>query len=135
MAPRARFELATLRLTAECSTVELPGSCATPLFSFYYSHRNHATSTAGELRNATVFILLQPSKSRHFNRWFQLTSNIVICRTSLVKPRNRMTDSQGFSGGVLRKTHDHSAPHRMLFSYAKMKLSAAEIWDSLLVAT
>jgi hypothetical protein len=26
MAPRARFELATLRLTAECSTVELPGS-------------------------------------------------------------------------------------------------------------
>src|SRR3989449_11252334 len=29
MAPRARFELATLRLTAECSTVELPGSRAT----------------------------------------------------------------------------------------------------------
>src|ERR1700756_560171 len=27
MAPRARFELATLRLTAECSTVELPGNC------------------------------------------------------------------------------------------------------------
>jgi hypothetical protein len=26
LAPRARFELATLRLTAECSTVELPGS-------------------------------------------------------------------------------------------------------------
>jgi hypothetical protein len=26
VAPRARFELATLRLTAECSTVELPGS-------------------------------------------------------------------------------------------------------------
>ena len=25
LAPRARFELATLRLTAECSTVELPG--------------------------------------------------------------------------------------------------------------
>jgi hypothetical protein len=25
VAPRARFELATLRLTAECSTVELPG--------------------------------------------------------------------------------------------------------------
>src|ERR1700674_3088627 len=36
MAPRARFELATLRLTAECSTVELPGNRATPLFSFYY---------------------------------------------------------------------------------------------------
>src|SRR5713101_2071184 len=29
LAPRARFELATLRLTAECSTVELPGSRAT----------------------------------------------------------------------------------------------------------
>src|SRR5579864_3275813 len=28
MAPRARFELATLRLTAECSTVELPGNGA-----------------------------------------------------------------------------------------------------------
>jgi hypothetical protein len=28
MAPRARFELATLRLTAECSTVELPGNWA-----------------------------------------------------------------------------------------------------------
>src|SRR5215831_7405355 len=28
LAPRARFELATLRLTAECSTVELPGICA-----------------------------------------------------------------------------------------------------------
>ena len=26
VAPRARFELATLRLTAECSTIELPGS-------------------------------------------------------------------------------------------------------------
>ena len=28
LAPRARFELATLRLTAECSTVELPGNGA-----------------------------------------------------------------------------------------------------------
>jgi hypothetical protein len=26
VAPRARFELATLRLTAECSTIELPGN-------------------------------------------------------------------------------------------------------------
>jgi hypothetical protein len=33
LAPRARLELATLRLTAECSTIELPGSCATTLFS------------------------------------------------------------------------------------------------------
>jgi hypothetical protein len=29
LAPRARFELATLRLTAECSTIELPGIRAT----------------------------------------------------------------------------------------------------------
>ncbi len=29
VAPRARFELATLRLTAECSTVELPGNRTT----------------------------------------------------------------------------------------------------------
>jgi hypothetical protein len=42
LAPRARFELATLRLTAECSTVELPGNCATRLFSFYYSKQIHA---------------------------------------------------------------------------------------------
>jgi hypothetical protein len=34
LAPRARFELATLRLTAECSTIELPGNRATHLFSF-----------------------------------------------------------------------------------------------------
>src|SRR5260370_16169775 len=34
LAPRARFELATLRLTAECSTVELPGNRTTALFSF-----------------------------------------------------------------------------------------------------
>jgi hypothetical protein len=33
LAPRARFELATLRLTAECSTIELPGNRATCLFS------------------------------------------------------------------------------------------------------
>jgi hypothetical protein len=34
LAPRARFELATLRLTAECSTIELPGNRATHLLSF-----------------------------------------------------------------------------------------------------
>jgi site-specific DNA recombinase len=32
LAPRARFELATLRLTAECSTIELPGTCVDNLF-------------------------------------------------------------------------------------------------------
>ena len=37
MAPRARFELATLRLTAECSTIELPGNCFVAcLFSTSY---------------------------------------------------------------------------------------------------
>jgi hypothetical protein len=37
MAPRARFELATLRLTAECSTIELPGNCfVTGQFSTSY---------------------------------------------------------------------------------------------------
>ena len=44
LAPRARFELATLRLTAECSTIELPGSSATALFSFYYGNARHATT-------------------------------------------------------------------------------------------
>lgn len=32
LAPRARFELATLRLTAECSTIELPGNRASNPF-------------------------------------------------------------------------------------------------------
>src|SRR5215472_139686 len=44
LAPRARFELATLRLTAECSTVELPGIRATYLFSFYYKNLLRAMS-------------------------------------------------------------------------------------------
>src|ERR1700730_12049241 len=34
LAPRGRFELPTFRLTAERSTIELPGNCATHLFSF-----------------------------------------------------------------------------------------------------
>jgi hypothetical protein len=49
--------------------------------------------------------------------------------------KNRMTDFQRLRRNVLREIHDHSAPHRMLFCYEKMELSAAEIWDSLLVAT
>src|SRR2546427_2773055 len=44
LAPRARFELATLRLTAECSTVELPGKCVTSSFSFYYRKQIQAMS-------------------------------------------------------------------------------------------
>jgi hypothetical protein len=34
----------TAFLTAECSTVELPGSSATDLFSFYYGNSRHATT-------------------------------------------------------------------------------------------
>ena len=63
LAPRARFELATLRLTAECSTIELPGNFAT-LF---------------------IFILIQRSKSCHFNRGDQLGSNILILSNSLAQ--------------------------------------------------
>ena len=46
--------------------------------------------------------------------------------------KNRMTDFQRLRRNVLRDIHDHSASHRMLFSYAKMEQSAAEMWDSLL---
>ena len=42
MAPRVRLELTTLRLTAECSTVELPGIRATLSFSLYYRKLIHA---------------------------------------------------------------------------------------------
>src|SRR5437879_445360 len=45
--------------------------------------------------------------------------NSVICRTSLVKSKNRMTDFQRLRRNGLREIHDHSAPHRMLFSYEK----------------
>ena len=40
LAPRARFELATLRLTAECSTIELPGN------SVVMRHLHSATEQA-----------------------------------------------------------------------------------------
>src|SRR5262249_347730 len=40
MAPRARFELATLRLTAECSTVELPGNCEDNFFIVLWLRRS-----------------------------------------------------------------------------------------------
>jgi len=46
-----------------------------------------------------------------------------------VKSKNRMTDFQRLRRNVLREIHEHSAPHRMLFSYEKMELSATEIWD------
>src|SRR5215472_3528522 len=99
MAPRARFELATLRLTAECSTVELPGIRA----------------------NIFIFILVQPSKGCQFRRWFRLGSNGQTCRTFLVKSRNRRTDFQRLRRNALRENHDHSTAHRMLYSYERME--------------
>ena len=63
MAPRARLELATLRLTAECSTVELPGSCATPLFSFYYSKQIHAMTIQNDAQNALALSYQASSSS------------------------------------------------------------------------
>src|SRR5258706_16328913 len=44
MAPRARFELAALRLTAECSTVELPG---------IRTGRNRSSVSGGSLAKRT----------------------------------------------------------------------------------
>src|SRR5207248_2690557 len=38
-----------------------------------------------------------------------------------------MTDFQRLRRNVLREIHDYSAPHRMLFSYAKMEQSAPEM--------
>ncbi len=47
LAPRARFELATLRLTAECSTVELPGNAQRACFhSITRSRIRHDLSVA-----------------------------------------------------------------------------------------
>jgi hypothetical protein len=54
LAPRARFELATLRLTAECSTVELPGIRLTPLFSFYYRKQILAMTFRNHMKCSTV---------------------------------------------------------------------------------
>src|SRR5260370_41373847 len=45
MAPRARLELATLRLTAECSTIEVPGNRASR-DSVYSSLESRATFLA-----------------------------------------------------------------------------------------
>jgi hypothetical protein len=46
------YMIFTAFLTAECSTVELPGSCATPLFSFYYSKQIHAMTIRNDVQNA-----------------------------------------------------------------------------------
>src|SRR6266478_9207605 len=59
LAPRARFELATLRLTAECSTVELPGNI--PIFICL---RGGCKPNAGDMGDMTE------SKSSIFNASF-----------------------------------------------------------------
>jgi hypothetical protein len=45
LAPRARFELATLRLTAECSTIELPGNGTAGPHSITAKRRNQTSAT------------------------------------------------------------------------------------------
>jgi hypothetical protein len=42
MAPRGRFELPTFRLTAERSTIELPGNGKQPLNLQYFAGLGHA---------------------------------------------------------------------------------------------
>src|SRR5215469_16495951 len=53
LAPRARFELATLRLTAECSTVELPGNAQRACFhSITRNGIRHDLSVSRRMLNA-----------------------------------------------------------------------------------
>src|SRR6266404_7159859 len=59
VAPRARFELATLRLTAECSTVELPG-----IIPIFICLRGGCKPNAGDMGDMTE------SKSSIFNASF-----------------------------------------------------------------
>ena len=53
MAPRARFELATLRLTAECSTIELPGNCGQRNSCLSYDSGKGCATEAGRARGAS----------------------------------------------------------------------------------
>ena len=76
MAPRARFELATLRLTAECSTIELPGNGQARLLIY-----NKLRAIATPLLSVRV----------------QLGSNIVIFRKIWGKNPFVLTDSQRLS--------------------------------------
>ena len=53
LAPRARFELATLRLTAECSTVELPGNG--PLQELHYKGLGGFCANPPSLRFGSIW--------------------------------------------------------------------------------
>ena len=77
LAPRARFELATLRLTAECSTIELPGN----------------------RRNTINFIVIQTSKLSHSNRWAQHESKIANFSVSSRRPANWSPHFEGLRSG------------------------------------
>ena len=52
LAPRVGFEPTTLRLTAECSTVELPRSSV--CYVIYYSKRREKKSTSVSVFNDSV---------------------------------------------------------------------------------
>ena|SRR6516164_8280062 len=77
LAPRARFELATLRLTAECSTIELPGN----------------------RRNTISFIVIQTSKLSHSNRGAQHESEISKFSVSSRRPANWSPHFEGLRSG------------------------------------
>jgi hypothetical protein len=53
------------RLTAECSTIELPGNGATHLFSLKYRRRIHATSS-GVRHGSNIVIFLNGSMKCSF---------------------------------------------------------------------
>ena len=56
VAPRGRFELPTFRLTAERSTIELPGNGKQTLNLQYFAGLGHVAGLrASELANAALF--------------------------------------------------------------------------------
>ena len=72
MAPRARFELATLRLTAECSTVELLRS---KVVSFHFDRPLLAVSNLGDSRP---------------NLWICRSAVALECRGQQIGDRRRI---------------------------------------------
>ena len=50
----------------------------------------------------------------------------MICRTPLVKSKNRVTDFQRLRRNVPREIHDHSAPHRTLLCYENLEVRAED---------
>ena len=85
MAPRARFELATLRLTAECSTIELPGNGA----------------------GALQLILLQPADSREDQQLATFPADRIAPRRIRLSsdPSWGITGWKRFQGSLLDDIH------------------------------